>query len=743
MLIGLLFSVNTTELMATSGELVENGSFEKFTVNKDHKKRKLVQFDKWNGDGEVWTNNIGKVATKGIYKADLDVSKKNLNALSQSINTVAGEKYTFSLDAYARKANTSDFELLVDGQVISTITPSKYWEKYGVEFTGKGGEQTISIREVESQNDGKGAIIDNVSVQSELSLDQLKAQERALVEIIEPTGLDQIHEVISNDRKLNAKVPAKDIAKAQEASTQMNKLIKEAIKVNALANDGVISIADTLEINRYLVKNYSDKWSKLREDFALIEKKARVTALNRNAVRNVWGKIYNLGFEAVNNNKNTTNLDGDKSSSFKTVGYYLGVVAKNDALSGELKNENFKEVEGTTGTKLDMIVNVILNDRGLLRNVPTSDLRAGAKTADEMNHLIVEAIKVEGLGNDKKLTTADIRTINNYLVANYAQKWAELHGDDEDGEETGYHRVQNDGATTRLYADNVINSIADGIYHLGFKTNLKNRLVNEDGNKNASFKRVASWLTQLLSDDLNNQKEDLKILIPLYSYPDLNQNNSIWQKLIDTKKANPNIEIVAIVNPSNGHFREKNSDYTRGIQDLIKANIKVVGYVYTKYGKRDTQDVIDDIEAWKEFYKDEGVSGIFFDETSTNANLLSHYSNLSTQAKERGLEYIILNPGITTDQSYVDSGIADLIVTYENPNNELLSNPPATYNTPTKTTELSLLIYEMEDDNVDDLISFAREHKFSYIYFTEDGSDGNPWDSISQYFDDEVAKALN
>ena len=508
MLIGLLFGVNTTELMATSGELVENGSFEKFTVNKDHKKRKLVQFDKWNGDGEVWTNNIGKVATKGIYKADLDVSKKNLNALSQSINTVAGEKYTFSLDAYARKANTSDFELLVDGQVISTITPSKYWEKYGVEFTGKGGEQTISIREVESQNDGKGAIIDNVSVQSELSLDQLKAQERALVEIIEPTGLDQIHEVISNDRKLNAKVPAKDIAKAQEASTQMNKLIKEAIKVNALANDGVISIADTLEINRYLVKNYSDKWSKLREDFALIEKKARVTALNRNAVRNVWGKIYNLGFEAVNNNKNTTNLDGDKSSSFKTVGYYLGVVAKNDALSGELKNENFKEVEGTTGTKLDMIVNVILNDRGLLRNVPTSDLRAGAKTADEMNHLIVEAIKVEGLGNDKKLTTADIRTINNYLVANYAQKWAELHGDDEDGEETGYHRVQNDGATTRLYADNVINSIADGIYHLGFKTNLKNRLVNEDGNANKRFEKVAWWLDSSLKKDLQEGKFD-------------------------------------------------------------------------------------------------------------------------------------------------------------------------------------------------------------------------------------------
>ena len=506
MLASLLFSVNTTELMATSGELVQNGSFEKFTVNRDHGRWKLVQFDNWNGDGEVWNHKIGSVATKGTYKAELDVGKKRVNTLTQSISTVAGEKYTFSLDAYARKVGTSDFELLVDGQVISTITPSKYWKKYGVEFTGNGGEQTISIREVTSQDDGRGAIIDNISVQSELSLDQLKGNERALVEIIEPTGLDQIHEVISNDRELNAKVSAEDIAKAQEASTQMNKLIKEAIKVNGLANDGVVSIADTLEINIYLVANYSDKWSKLREDFALIEKRARVTALNTNAVRNVWGKIYNLGFESVNNNRNTTDVNGNKKSSFRTVGYLLGAVAKNDALSGELNNEEFKEVEGTTGTKLDMIVNVILNDRGLLRKVPTSDLRVGAKTADEMNHLIVEAIKAEGLGNDKKLTTADIRTINNYLVANYAQKWAELHGDDEDGEETGYHRVQNDGATTRLYADNVMNSIADGIYHLGFKTNLKNRLVNEDGNANKRFEKVAWWLDSSLKKDLQDGK---------------------------------------------------------------------------------------------------------------------------------------------------------------------------------------------------------------------------------------------
>jgi hypothetical protein len=504
-LAGVLFSMNATTVMA-SGELVQNGSFENFTIDKDHGRWKEVQFTNWSGDGEVWNHKIGRIATKGTYKAELDAGRRSVDSLTQTISTIAGETYTFSVDAYARKTGSSDFELLIDGQVVLTMTPGKYWEKYGVEFTGTGGEQTIAIREIASQDNGLGTVIDNVSVQSGLSLDQLKAQERALVEIIEPTGLNQIQEVISNDTYLNAKISAEDIAKANVATARMNELIFEAITVNGLANDGVISIADTMEINLYLVEKYSAEWATLRADYKAIERRGRITALNTNALRNVWGKIYNLGFESTNNGKNTTNIDGNKGSSFRTVGYLLGSVMKFDAQGTTLNNADFQEVAGTTGTNLDMIVNVVLTDRGLLRKVPTSDLRAGAEAADAMNHLIVEAIKAEGLGNDEKLTTADIRTINNYLVANHAEKWAELHGDDEDNEETGYHRIQNDGATTRMHADNVMNTIADGIYHLGFETNRKDRLLNEDGNANQRFEKVAWWLDSSLKQDLKEGK---------------------------------------------------------------------------------------------------------------------------------------------------------------------------------------------------------------------------------------------
>jgi len=93
-------------------------------------------------------------------------------------------------------------------------------------------------------------------------------------------------------------------------------------------------------------------------------------------------------------------------------------------------------------------------------------------------------------------------TVRCYLwVIGSASYWATLHGDDEKrGEETGYHLVQSDGARTFLFGKNAINRVFDGIYHLGFKAHHKGRrLLNEDGNKNASFRMVAYWLDSLLN----------------------------------------------------------------------------------------------------------------------------------------------------------------------------------------------------------------------------------------------------
>lgn len=157
--------------------------------------------------------------------------------------------------------------------------------------------------------------------------------------------------------------------------------------------------------------------------------------------------------------------------------------------------------QGTTGTGLDQLITAITEDSGLLKRISSADIAAGAEAADAMNHLLVEAIRATGAANNGEISVADLRDINAYLHEYHLTEWVLLHGDDEKGEETGFHLVQADGATTDLFGFNAVNRVADGIYHLGFAVS-NGRLENEDGNLNAPLSAVSYWLNELLADDL-------------------------------------------------------------------------------------------------------------------------------------------------------------------------------------------------------------------------------------------------
>jgi hypothetical protein len=428
-------------------------------------------------------------------------------------------------------------------------------------------------------------------------------------EIMEPSGLDQIKEIITADEKLNQKVNSSDIANALRSIEKMNDLIREAIIVNGLANDGDISVADAREINRYLVANHLELWYELRGQKAgvdstgyyIVDRKrlSNTIALNINAV-SLWGAIYNLGFETDHKHR-LVDSSGRKSASFKNVGYFLSEILKNEIESKKLYNDEFQEIEGTTGTAFDQVLKIIMTDKGLLKRIPTSDIRDGAQAANQMNHLIIEAIVENGLGNDGKLTTADIREINRYLVANHKEKWAELHGDDENGEETGYHLVQNDGAYSRMFADNVVNSVADGVYHLGFETNRKDRLLNEDGNANKRFEKVAWWLDTCLKEDLEAGR---------LSNPDFEEvkgtTGTIFDKIIPYIYNNEGL----LLNVSMGDIREA-ARTANGMNELIVEAIKETGsaqdsYISVDEVKQINKYLVDNYESlWAELHGDD------------------------------------------------------------------------------------------------------------------------------------------
>ena len=111
-----------------------------------------------------------------------------------------------------------------------------------------------------------------------------------------------------------------------------------------------------------------------------------------------------------------------------------------------------------------------------------------------MNSIIHEAIAATNAGADGNISIDDVRAINAYIRAYYKEEWNELHGDDEkNGEETGFHLVQNDGANTAMFGKNFVNTVADGIYHLGYEIQ-GDRILNEDGNANATLTDLADWL---------------------------------------------------------------------------------------------------------------------------------------------------------------------------------------------------------------------------------------------------------
>jgi hypothetical protein len=325
------------------------------------------------------------------------------------------------------------------------------------------------------------------------------------------TGLDKLVTLITNDKGLNACVPPGEIYLGAAAADAMNLLIVEAIHATGVANDGTITTADVRDLNSYVQLNYAQQWVILHGDdegdceygFHYVQNDGATGKLfGQMAVDTVADGIYHLGFDICDDQ--FLNEDGNPNAAVADVAKWLSSLLKADlaALSPKLVNPAVDlTAEATTGTGLDRLVGIITNDKGLAANIATSEIYQGASSADAMNQIIVEAIRATGVANNGDINAADVRELNAYIQLHYAAEWAALHGDDECEEESGFHFVQDDGGSSKLYGQMAIDTVADGIYHMGFDI-CDDQFLNEDGDPNASVGDVAKWLNSLLKADL-------------------------------------------------------------------------------------------------------------------------------------------------------------------------------------------------------------------------------------------------
>lgn len=184
----------------------------------------------------------------------------------------------------------------------------------------------------------------------------------------------------------------------------------------------------------------------------------------------------------------------------------------------------------------------------------------------------------------------------------------------------------------------------------------------------------AEWFNSL-SDELGTWDPDggvkpdpdgrnpMGIMAPLYQWPcesDGETYTAQWVDFLDCVKANPNIDVICILNVANGPGDDDNwtrSVYAKVIDDLRNKSkypniVGVYGYVSTRWGRespwrpsgatadipgRSHVEIVKDIDKWKSSYN---VTNIFFDEAATEREYMDLYSGWCRKTKNA-----ILNQG--------------------------------------------------------------------------------------------------
>jgi hypothetical protein len=246
--------------------------------------------------------------------------------------------------------------------------------------------------------------------------------------------------------------------------------------------------------------------------------------------------------------------------------------------------------------------------------------------------------------------------------------------------------------------------------------------------------------SQVLRQRLDNQSEKKGIIIPLYLYPTDIYTNTVFNDLIALIKLYHDVPVYVVFNPANGPGLVTDGNYTAAIQRLQGAGAITMGYVSTDYGAVALGTIIQDIQAWKTYYPD--IDGIFVDEmtnafTVGNINL---YKSVYNFCQTQGFFYVISNPGSQPAPEYFQNLVADNILIHENSVLPIEANLLGDFdngNADYPTNQRGVLIHSLASQT-NAQIRAQLEMIMKYvrlIYITDDGGDGNAWDSVSAYME--------
>jgi hypothetical protein len=232
-----------------------------------------------------------------------------------------------------------------------------------------------------------------------------------------------------------------------------------------------------------------------------------------------------------------------------------------------------------------------------------------------------------------------------------------------------------------------------------------------------------------------------RVGIPSYQDPGTSQ----W----DTWAAQgPSAVGIMIVNLNNGDDTTYYPSVDAAIRDARKSGIFVLGYTYTGYGSRDPSIVRSKIDA---VYQNYLIDGIFFDEAPTDCGAANSYHSTAfeyyqeltnyVRKKDVGARITVLNPGTQTPQDCW-MGITNILMNFEDAGLQTYQQNYLDYAwthkyPPDRFWHVIYSVGSARDMHA--AVALARQRGAGWVYVTDDGADGNPYDDVPSYFDAEAA----
>ncbi|MEV6505448.1 spherulation-specific family 4 protein [Streptomyces sp. NPDC051642] len=206
-----------------------------------------------------------------------------------------------------------------------------------------------------------------------------------------------------------------------------------------------------------------------------------------------------------------------------------------------------------------------------------------------------------------------------------------------------------------------------------------------------------------------------QLLVPYYEHPTVRPSE--WAAIV---AAAPRLYGV-ILNPASGPGEAPDQAFAEVAAQLRAADVRLLGYTDTDYGRRPHAAVVEDLTRYHDWY---GTDGAFLDQVASDRAEFSHYRRIATAAWATGCDTLVLNHGTTPHPSY--ARIADVLITFEGPWTRYRHLTPHPWHG-TTGTHLGHLVYGVPRDA--DFEAEARARGAS-VHCAVPGMGDHPWGTL-------------